>query len=221
MITPAPSSAASGHPPPLAGSDLAVLRSAAAYQARRIARTMRVPTHAIEDIEQDILLAVLKRRRYFDPGRGPWVPFVHRVSVQAAQQVADEIAAERRLSGGSLDEPTGEDGVSRADRLVDPTPLADPVVQLIARRVIDELPPRLQAIALAAIEAEGDYGEAGRAMGLAPASFHRGLAEVRLRLRCHGIRPTSKSLDLPAAYQESSAIGDFGGKIDPPRSLPS
>ena len=198
-MSPHPSTLAAGQPLPLGDADLAVMRSAAAYQARRIARTMRLPHHAIEDIEQDILLTILTRRRYFDCRRGPWVPFVHRVAAQAAQQVADTVATERRRHSGSLDEPLDEDGATLAERLVDPTPLADPVVQLIAGRAIDGLPPRLQCIARAALAADGDYGEAGRATGLSPVSFHRGIAEVRLRLRRHGIGPDLSMHDLSEA----------------------
>ena len=59
--------------------------------------------------------------------------------------------------------------------------------------------PRLHRIAMAAIAAEGDYGEAGRVAGLSPVSFHRGIAEVRLRLRRHGIGPDLSMLDLSEA----------------------
>ena len=64
----------------LSPAEIQVMRSAAAYQARRIARSMRLPPHAIEDAEQEILLAVVMRRRYFDASRGPWLPFVQRVA---------------------------------------------------------------------------------------------------------------------------------------------
>ena len=54
---------------------LQAMRAAAVYQARRVARTLKLALQDREDVEQDILLVLLERRRFFDPTRGPWVPF--------------------------------------------------------------------------------------------------------------------------------------------------
>ena len=64
---------------------LKVMMAAAAYHARRVARTMRMAPAESEDVEQEILLALLERRRFFDPARGAWTSFANRVARQAAQ----------------------------------------------------------------------------------------------------------------------------------------
>src|SRR4051794_14391493 len=78
--------------------ELRILMAAAAYQARRVARTLKLPDAECEEAEHEILLALLERRRFFDPERGPWTPFVHRIARQAAQSVADDLVATRRLT---------------------------------------------------------------------------------------------------------------------------
>lgn len=83
---------------------LRTMMGAAAYHARRVARTMGLSDADREDVEQDIMLALLERRRFFDPARGAWSSFADRVARQAAQGAADEIGADRRVRGGSLDE---------------------------------------------------------------------------------------------------------------------
>ena len=49
-----------------------------------------------EDVEQDILVALLERRRFFDPARGAWTSFAERVARQAAgRRVGDRPASSR------------------------------------------------------------------------------------------------------------------------------
>ena len=57
-------------PPDLDGPMLRVMMAAAAYQARRIARTLRLSADDRQDAEQQVLLALLERRRFFDVARG-------------------------------------------------------------------------------------------------------------------------------------------------------
>ena len=78
---------------------LQAMRAAAMYQARRVARTLKLALQDREDVEQDTLLVLLERRRFFDPTRGPWVPFAHQIARQAAQSVADRLVAARKLIG--------------------------------------------------------------------------------------------------------------------------
>ena len=75
---------------------LRVMMAAAAYQARRVARTLKLSDAEREDAEHEILLVLLERRRFFDPARGPWTPFAHRIARQAAQSVADNFVAARQ-----------------------------------------------------------------------------------------------------------------------------
>ena len=98
------------------GRQLRVMMAAAAYHARRVARTMRLADDQREDVEQDIVLALLERRRFFDPSRGAWSSFAERVARQVAQGLADEIGADRRVRAGSLDGPPDDGETAGAPR---------------------------------------------------------------------------------------------------------
>ena len=101
--------------PPLDERMLKVTMAAAAYQARRVARTMRMAPGESEDVEQEILLTLLDRRRFFDPARGPWTPFANRIARQAAQIIADGLVSIRKTYGGSLDQPVPGSSDEEAD----------------------------------------------------------------------------------------------------------
>jgi hypothetical protein len=58
--------------PPLDRRALHIMMGTAAYHASRVARTMALSETDREDAEQDILLALIERRRFFDPARGAW-----------------------------------------------------------------------------------------------------------------------------------------------------
>ena len=88
---------------PLDRRTLRALMGTAAYYARRVARTMVLSEVDREDVEQDILLALIERRRFFDPARGVWSSFADLVARQAAQAIADRIGHERRLRGDAFD----------------------------------------------------------------------------------------------------------------------
>ena len=50
---------------------LQAMRAAAVYQARRVARTLKLSAEEREDVEQDILLVLLERPRFFEGNGGP------------------------------------------------------------------------------------------------------------------------------------------------------
>jgi DNA-directed RNA polymerase specialized sigma24 family protein len=162
---------------------LRTMIGAAAYHARRVARTMGLSDADREDVEQDIMLALLERRRFFDPARGAWSSFADRVARQAAQGAADEIGADRRVRGGSLDE-----GGIPVWRIVDPR--ADPEEEVWLPRALSqfvaELPSNLSLVAKLALQADGDLATAQRRSGLSSSQFYRRLREIRYRMvtRC-------------------------------------
>jgi DNA-directed RNA polymerase specialized sigma24 family protein len=172
---------------------LRVMMAAAAYHARKVARTMRLSDVDREDVEQDILLVLLERRRFFDPARGAWSSFADRVARQAAQGVADGIGAERRIRGGSLDQPAGDDGrttlgeLIEADHLQSPDPEQGIQLSLTFARFVAELPDELALVARLSLLEDGDLAEAQRRSGLSTSEFYRRLREVRYRLVCLGI----------------------------------
>lgn len=179
----------------LTGDDraLRVMMAAAAYHARKVARTMRLSDVDREDVEQEILLVLLERRRFFDPARGAWSSFADRVARQAAQGVADGIGTERRVRGPSLDQPVSEDRDATLGDVVDAQggaaldPEPDLQLPLVLARFVAELPGELALVARLALLEDGDLAEAQRRSGLSTSEFYRRLREVRYRLVCLGI----------------------------------
>jgi DNA-directed RNA polymerase specialized sigma24 family protein len=165
------------------GRQLRVMLAAAAYHARRIARTMRLGDAEREDVEQDIVVALLERRRFFDPSRGAWSSFADRVARQAAQGLADAIGAERRLSAGSLDGP--DDGETKALRNAVELKMisaSDSDVALSVAQFVDGLPKDLAHVARIVLLEEGEFAEAQRRSGLGNGEFFRKLREIRVQL---------------------------------------
>lgn len=168
---------------------LRIMMAAAAYHARKVARTMRLSDVDREDVEQDILLVLLERRRFFDPARGAWSSFADRVARQAAQGVADDIGAERRVRGGSLDQPAGNDGSATLgelmeDHLRDPDSEQALQLSLALAGFVAGLPDELALVARLTLLEDGDLAEAQRRSGLSTSEFYRRLREVRYRLVC-------------------------------------
>jgi DNA-directed RNA polymerase specialized sigma24 family protein len=172
---------------------LRTMMAAAAYQARRVARTLKLSPAEREDVEQEILLVLLERRRFFDPARGPWTPFAHRIARQAAQSVADALVAARKISAVSLDQPW-DAALDRelgrlADAIADDAVPGEPDIlyNMSFMGFLATLPPDLRCAADAALAADGDLADAQRALGLSTSEFYRRLREVRYRLFSIGL----------------------------------
>ena len=186
-------------PPDLDGPMLRVIMAAAAGQRRRIARTLRLSADDRQDAEQQVLLALLERRRFFDVARGPWTPFVHRVARQAAQGIADGYADDRRRLGAWPNE-TGEpdDGPGDLQSVIDTAaPSANAILYVHAmHRFMTTLPAELRLVAGLTMMAEGEIAEAQRASGLSTSEFYRRLREIRYRLMAAGLADI-RFLDAP------------------------
>jgi DNA-directed RNA polymerase specialized sigma24 family protein len=172
---------------------LRTMMAAAAYQARRVARTLKLSPAEREDVEQEILLVLLERRRFFDPARGPWTPFAHRIARQAAQSVADALVAARKISAVSLDQPW-DAALDRelgrlADAIADDAVPSEPDIlyNMSFMGFLATLPPDLRCAADAALAADGDLADAQRTLGLSTTEFYRRLREVRYRLFSIGL----------------------------------
>jgi hypothetical protein len=163
---------------------LRVMMAAAAYHARRVARTMRLGEAEREDAEQDIVLALLERRRFFDPSRGAWSSFADRVARQAAQGVADEIGADRRVCAASLDEVSGDEQTSAVRAAMAAQFVSAPNLDLplSIAQFVNALPGELAHVARLVLLAEGEIAEAQRRSGLANSEFFRRLREIRVQL---------------------------------------
>jgi hypothetical protein len=175
--------------------ELRILMGAAAYQARRVARTLKLSQSEREDAEQDILLALLERRRFFDPARGLWSPFADRIARQAAQSVADALAATRRIDAVRLDQPAlemalrQEEPVTLAETIADDAAPGekDILSRLTLIRFLAKLTPELRLVAKATLMADGDLADAQRRSRLSASEFYRRLREIRYRLICEGL----------------------------------
>lgn len=163
---------------------LRVLMAAAAYHARRVARTMRLGEAEREDAEQDIVVALLERRRFFDPSRGAWSSFADRVARQAAQGVADEIGAVRRSCAASLDALTDDEQTPALRDAIEAQFVLAPDFDLpfSIAQFVNGLPEELAYVARLVLLAEGEIAEAQRLSGLASSEFFRRLREIRVQL---------------------------------------
>lgn len=172
---------------------LRIMMASAAYHARKVARTMRLSKADREDVEQEILLVLLERRRFFDAARGAWSSFADRVARQAAQGVADQIGAERRIHGNSLDRPAGNEKtitlgeVMEARQRIGPDVERELQLPLILADFVGELPDQLALVARLSLLEDGDIAQAQRRSGLSTSEFYRRLREIRYRLICLGI----------------------------------
>jgi DNA-directed RNA polymerase specialized sigma24 family protein len=163
---------------------LRVMTAAAAYHARRVARTMGLGAAEREDVEQDIVVALLERRRFFDPSRGAWSSFADRVARQAAQGVADEIGADRRVHAASLDALTNDEQTPALRDAMEAqfVSATDFDLPLSVARFVNGLSPELAHVARLVLLAEGEIAEAQRRSGLANSEFFRRLREIRVQL---------------------------------------
>lgn len=182
-----------------------IMMAAARYQTARLARSLRLSPAQREDAEQEILLILLERRRYFDATRGPWTAFAHRIARQAVQVIADQICLERRRMPLSLDQrlvdasdDADENGSSLADMLCDAHALPDEqaLMSLAMESFLAGLPPELSLTAMFVLEADGDLASAQRASGLTTSEFYRRLREIRYRLVSIGIVDRRALFDL-------------------------
>jgi DNA-directed RNA polymerase specialized sigma24 family protein len=184
---------------------LQIMMAAARYQTARLARSLRLSPAQREDAEQEILLILLERRRYFDATRGPWTAFAHRIARQAVQVIADQICLERRRMPLSLDHTLGgaceegdEGAISLADMLRDAHALPDEqaLMSLAMDNFLTRLPPVLSLTAMFVLVADGDLASAQRASGLTTSEFYRRLREIRYRLVSIGIVDRRALFDL-------------------------
>ncbi len=190
------------------GRQLRVMLAAAAYHARRVARTMRLGDAEREDVEQDIVVALLERRRFFDPSRGAWSSFADRVARQVSQSLADGIGADRRVRAGSLDESSDDGQTSALRSAVESQLISSPDLDLplSVAQFVEGLPQELAHVASLVLLEEGEIAEAQRRSGLANSEFFRRLREVRVQL------VLSKIVRKRLSPDDSSPAGSAQGR---------
>ena len=160
--------------------------------ARRIGRTLRLPTSDIGDVRQDLLLELVRRAPRFD-GQAGWPTFTRLVIRHAGQDVADRLVRDRRRHGGSIDdnEQTSEDDGLAAWWAGGVTGAGAIHLRLDLQRFLDGLPHRLQH--LCRLLTEEDRATALVESGFSRSEFFRQIHELRMRLRVHGLTPLGRS----------------------------
>ncbi len=179
--------------------DLDVIMATAAAHARKLARSLRLSQAEQEDAEQDILLMLLERWHYFDDARGSNIGFAIRIARQAAQVIADRVAAGWQKDLVSLEDPAPrqdwgtDDAVTISEQIADEA-LPDEaalVSALSLRGFTATLPGDLLVVVEAVFAADGDIPEAQKISTLSSSEFHRRLRELRYRLVCLELAPRS------------------------------
>ena len=198
-------------PPPMDRDALRVMMSVAAYHARGVGRRLRLDPADQADVEQDILIALLQRRRYFDPARGAWSTFLNFIVREIADDIAAAIRTSRHRQGLSLEsvaptDHTGRDRPSVLDAIADPGSPHDErlLFALSLGRFIAALPPGHAPVAMLALEEDGDLAEAQRRSGLSSSEFYRRLREIRYRLVCDGFVRRQRPSDDDGAREEAA-----------------
>lgn len=182
---------------PISRRDLDVMMATAAAHSRKLGRSLKLSRAEQDDVEQDILVALLERWHYFDDRRGSNIGFAIRLARQAVQSMADRIAAGWQTELISLEEAAprqewGTDDASWISELVGDEAVPDETGLLGAlslRNFNATLPDELALVVNAVIEADGCLPEAQKISSLSASEFHRRLRELRYRLVSLEIAP--------------------------------
>ncbi len=156
--------------------------STARHHAIRGSRRLALAGADREDLQQDILVAILVRDRHYDPSRGAWSTFA---SLIARHVVADRARAERQAPDVEflpLDVDAFPAGCSATQQ-----DHVDPILSLDLRRVANELPAAPRRL-MRLLGATGDVAEAQRASNHSCCGFYRALQDLRFWLHASGMQ---------------------------------
>lgn len=175
------------NPTPPAGWNpdrIAASLAVAQRYARRGARRLHLSRSDRDDLQQDILLALLERSARFDPERARWDAFA---TLLARHVVADRVRVRRagvHPEHVHLDIDAFPVGASATQR-----DEVDHDLRLDLDRVSADMPaPCGQLLRL--ICSTTDVADAQRQTGDSCAAFYRTIAELRCWLHAAGLRPT-------------------------------
>src|SRR4029079_1050175 len=125
----------------------------------------------------------IERRRSYEPSKGAWATFAGVVASHAAHDFVQQRINARRHRLVSIDDLVNasdtEASSSVGDVLCDsrfPSE-SDMLDAMSIAAFVRRLPADLRLVAKAALEADGDLGEAHRASGLSNSEFYRRLRE--------------------------------------------
>ena len=157
------------------------------YQAAKLARSGSLPGMDKEDIEQELMLDLLRRRDRFDPDRASFDTFADRV---ITNRVASLTASTHKLRAERItisldfvvandDEDEGASLIDKLDELENPYALDELKIGLArdVARFLGDLPPVLQRYV--AILAADNVCEAAREAGLHRSTIYERKEQIR------------------------------------------
>jgi RNA polymerase sigma-70 factor (ECF subfamily) len=170
-------------------SHVAVALATAHHLAARRACRARLLAADRDDLQQDILLAVVERAGRFDPAHAGWATFV---ALLARHVIADrcQTASRRDAQTPVLLEVESIDAVPDARSVTQPAAVdvAEAVnLRVDLQRLIGDLPRAQRATLIALLRTDGDIAAAQRGSGRSTSAFYRDVKELRLWLRASGL----------------------------------
>ena len=151
-----------------------VALSTARHTAGRHGRRLGLQEADRLDLAQDILVQLLDRSRWYDSDRGAWSTFARIVAVNVVTRHKPA-----RIEEVELGDVDAEADDPKPDLALDLGDFRSTLPDDLARLV--DLVDRHESLA-----------DARRESGLSNSAFYRAVHEIRLRLRCHGLRPAGK-----------------------------
>jgi DNA-directed RNA polymerase specialized sigma24 family protein len=182
--------------PSISPTDLSVLLREATTAARGLLRKLGLPNCEHEDLRQDLLVDLIARFKWFDPGRGTLGGFAGTITRHRARRLVNRICRERAIfvpisrddSPSNRNEARSHD-TAKADGYVGVPRQSYDACAVIERRL--DLSRALRALGpsdlnLCAKLIERTPTEISRSGELSRASLYRRLRNIRRRLLAEG-----------------------------------
>ncbi len=167
-------------------SHLPELQATATFHARRVARKLGLSRDDIEDMRQDLLVAMIERLERFDPQKASVATFLDLVARHGAHAAVRKCRRHQQMFGPmpvSFDEDAGlpDPPVSILTLASDAGPALDVV------RTVAALPDSLRS--LCGLLLSEPPSVACRKSRLSRATFYRRVRDIRLQFLSQGLRP--------------------------------
>jgi RNA polymerase sigma factor (sigma-70 family) len=161
----------------------------ARHAAARRACRARLQAADRDDLQQDILLAIVERAGRFDPACAGWATFV---TLLARHVIADHCEAASRRGAqtpASLDSDTVGDITDARSATQPPAiDMAEAIsLRIDLQRLVDDLPREQRETLIMLLHTEGDVAAAQRGSGRSTSAFYRDVKDLRFWLRASGL----------------------------------
>jgi RNA polymerase sigma-70 factor, ECF subfamily len=150
----------------------------AAIRAATTATLYQLPTDSRQDLQQEALLELWRKRGAYDPGRGTWRTFAELVVANRMVSMVRSMHAHK--AGYFREEP-----IQRADRL--PAPVERHDLRIEVRRVLGGVAPFDRTVALCLIGHSA--AETGHKLGVSRATVYRVIDRLRVAFTRAGLAP--------------------------------